>query len=465
MEETAMSDPVLTDRGYVSGAQTADPLYPARIYRGIPYARPPVGELRWKPPEPPIPWTGTKNCVQFSRKTAQVLKGQISGTEDSLYLNIVTPAEKRTDRLPVMVWMHGGGYSFGNANSPRGNSSRLPGQGVVVVNVNMRLGVMGLLAHPLLTAESPESVSGNYLFLDMIAALQWIKTNIAAFGGDPDNVTLFGQSGGGAKIAALMASPLAKGLFHKAILESGTTTKDFFPGRTLAASEADGARLFEALNVSSLKEARSLPVEEILEAAVKRSLVDQDSSIDGWFLEDFPERVFLAGKQHPLPFIVMANLGEIVGPGSYFFPQLISGYLHMLKGARLAKAKGYAAIFDQVPENWRAEGVNAAHAMELTYVFGDWDNSTGEWDNTWGIVSETLGLPTLSKTPRLTAADRRVSEAAMRLFARFAKTGDPRFPGMIAWPEWTEEGDEYLAVQDPLALKRGFSRIAPTRRI
>ena len=459
-----MKDPILTDCGYVAGAPAADPQNPARIYKGIPYARPPVGESRWKPPEPPIPWTGTRSCTQFSQKTAQVSKAQISGMEDSLYLNILTPAEKCTDRLPVMVWIHGGGYTFGNANSPRGNSPRLPGQGVVVVNVNMRLGVMGLLAHRLLTAESPEGVSGNYMFLDMIAALKWIRNNIAAFGGDPDNVTLFGQSGGGAKIATLMASPLAKGLFHKAILESGTATRDFFPGRTLAASEADGARLFDALKVFSLKDARSLPVQEILKAAVKCGVIDQDASVDGWFLEDLPEKVFLAGKQHPLPFIVMANLGEIIGPGSYFFPQLISGYINMLRGAKLAKVRGYAAIFDQVPENWRAEGVNATHAMELTYVFGDWDDSTGEWDNTWLIASETLDLPALSKPPRLTAADRRVSEAAMRLFARFARTGNPRFPGMIAWPEWTEERDEYLAVQDPLTLKRGFSRIAPAGR-
>ena len=229
-KEVALMDQVKTEAGYVSGAAIGEIGKEVHIYLGIPYAAPPVGNLRWKPPQPVAPWSGSRQCTDFSKIALQSTLGNLPpfpqilpSSEDCLYLNVLTPAKKTTDKLPVMVWMHGGGYQLDNANDPLTNAPRLPQYDVVVVNVNMRLNAIGLLAHPLLSKESPKGVSGNYMFLDMIAALQWVQKNIAAFGGDPKNVTIFGESGGGAKVSNLMASPLAKGLFHRAICESGTS--------------------------------------------------------------------------------------------------------------------------------------------------------------------------------------------------------------------------------------------------
>jgi para-nitrobenzyl esterase len=234
VEPGSLIDPVKIDTGYISGTLIGDVDNPVKAYRGIPYAAPPVGDLRWKPPQPASPWDEIRQCTEFSKACPQL---SMSGfppppmSEDCLYLNVMTPAENRNESLPVMVWLHGGGYSSGSGNDAMTNLYRLPQQGIVLVNVTMRINTFGLLAHPLLTAESPDHSSGNYMFLDMIAALEWVQRNISQFGGNPGNVAIFGESGGGAKVSTLMASPLAKGLFHRAICESGTAIEMIFlPG-------------------------------------------------------------------------------------------------------------------------------------------------------------------------------------------------------------------------------------------
>ena len=187
-------DPVKTEDGYVSGTVIGEPGKEVRIYRGIPYATPPVGDLRWRPPQPTASWTGIRECTAFSEIAPQSMIidsgfiGSMPQSEDCLYLNVLTPAKNTADRQPVMVWLHGGGYDMGNGNDSLINAARLPQHGVVIVNVNMRLNVVGLMAHPLISQESPDGVSGNYLFLDMIAALKWVQKNIAAFGGDPGKI-------------------------------------------------------------------------------------------------------------------------------------------------------------------------------------------------------------------------------------------------------------------------------------
>lgn len=246
------------DTGYITGtvvSQTGREVY---IYKGIPYAAPPIGELRWKPPQPAASWSGVRACTEFSVQAAQYpdvnapdAGKKVQSSEDCLYLNVLTPTEKTTDKLPVMVWLHGGGLRYGNGNFALSVNLGLPLHGVVQVNINHRLGVMGLLAHSLLTAESPQYSSGDYMFLDMIAALQWVKRNIAAFGGDPANVTIFGESGGGLKVAALMASPLANGLFQRAIIESGGRYFDTVP---LDEMEGFGEKLFRKLGVAKEKD-------------------------------------------------------------------------------------------------------------------------------------------------------------------------------------------------------------------
>lgn len=216
-------DPVKTDAGYVCGLVRGDLGSEVREYRGIPYAAPPVGDLRWKPPQPVTPWEGIRNCTIWGSQAPQdPLYPQLffgeANEDNCLNLNVLTPAKKTTDRLPVMVWFHGGGLRILTANSPTYCSTGLPLHGVVLVTVNQRLGALGYLAHPLLREESEHNASGNYGTLDQIAALQWVQRNIAAFGGDPNCVTIFGESGGGTKVTSLICSPLAKGLFHKAII-------------------------------------------------------------------------------------------------------------------------------------------------------------------------------------------------------------------------------------------------------
>jgi para-nitrobenzyl esterase len=472
-----LSDPLKIDTGYISGTLIGDVDNPIRAYRGIPYASPPVGDLRWKPPQPAALWNEIRPCVEFSKVPPQAT---IPGfpqsppqSEDCLYLNVMTPAKTVGESMPVMVWLHGGGYSSGSGTDLLSNLYRLPQHGVVLVTVSMRLNSFGLLAHPLLTAESPNNSSGNYMFLDMIAALEWVKRNISVFGGNPDNVTIFGESGGGSKVSTLMASPLAKGLFHRAICESGTSIGGFLNGRDLKEMEELGVKLFAKLGVDKekdpLKAARALPFEKIMEAREammkdlqgdRRSIGLDDSTVDGWFLPKTPLELFKAGGYNAVPLITVANLGEITGPGGLLLPQLIPAYANMHEFQNKAGVKGYAAIFDQVPSRWRAEGAVSTHAMEVLYVFGDYDNRTGWWPFMHGLAKASGAKD--PNDPGLTEADKKVSEAMMKMWTRFALTGDPNIEGMIQWPAYNKEEDKYMYFADPLEIKAGFSNIKPS---
>jgi para-nitrobenzyl esterase len=470
-----LSDPLKIDIGYISGTLIGDVDHPIRAYRGIPYAAPPVGDLRWKPPQPAAPWDEIRQCTEFSKTPPQeTMPGfpQSPQSEDCLYLNVMTPAKTVGEALPVMVWLHGGGYSSGSGNDQLCNLHRLPQHSVVVVTVTMRLNTLGLLAHPLLTAESPHHSSGNYMFLDMIAALKWVKRNIPVFGGNPDNVTIFGESGGGSKVSTLMASPLAKGLFHRAICESGTSIGGFLNGKALKEMEELGVKLFAKLGVDGaddpLKAARALPFEKVMEAREammkelqgdRRSMGLDDSTIDGWFLPKTPLELFEAGEYNAVPLITIANLGEIAGPGGLLLPQLIPAYVDMMECQNRTGVKGYTAIFDQVPSKWRAEGAVSTHAMEVLYVFGDYDNRTGWWPFMHGLAKESGAKD--PNDPGLTEADQKVSEAMMKMWTQFARTGDPNVEGMIQWPTYTKEDDKYMYFSDPLEIKIGFSQIRP----
>jgi para-nitrobenzyl esterase len=464
---------VKTDKGYVSGTINGEPGKEVSVFRGIPYAAPPVGNLRWKPPQPAEPWDGIRECTQFSAISPQVEPaGMVSGfllSEDCLYLNVLTPARRMDEKLPVLVWMHGGGYSSGCGNDRIWNNSRLPQYGAVVVTLNHRLGPIGLFAHPALSKESPESVSGNYLFLDIIASLKWIRDNIAAFGGDPDNVTIFGESGGGAKVAMMMLSPLAKGLFHRAICESGTVLA-ILETKPLADIEDSGEKLFKKLGIDSsddpLERARSLPFSKIVEASQAMETIRTptmppsfiwDAAVDGWLLPDNPKKLFASGCNNPVPLIVSANLGELKGPGPLVIPILIPAYLEMLKSVTKQGCSGYACIFDQVPSVWRKEGGVSVHSIELPYVFGDWDNSTGWWKSISMFVRQ-VGVKTAE--PGLDAVDRKVSETMMALWANFARDGKPSARGVPKWPEYTESADKYMNVCDKFEIRIGFSKIA-----
>ena len=467
-------DTIQTETGHISGTVIGEPGKEVHIYRGIPFAAPPIGDLRWRAPHPAASWSGIRECTVFTKAAPQAVSRimpfrERPQSEDCLYLNVLSPAKAHTDKLPVMVWMHGGGYETGTGNDPLYNMPRLPQHGIVLVTVNMRLGPIGLFCHPLLTKESPHAASGNYLFLDMIAALQWVQRNIAAFGGDPNNVTIFGESGGGAKVSNLMASPLAKGLFHKAICESGTSTGTFSPGQPLKELEDMGERFFAKLGVHKEKDpleaARALPWRKIME--IDQALKDElnmmgpgglwDAAVEGWFLSDKPINIFKHGPLNAVPFIACANQGELKGPGVLLLPFLIPAYVHMLSGVNKAGCNAYACIFDQVPEKWKADGWVSTHAMELCYVFGDWDNTSGFW----GLLPYLFYELNKAKVtdPGLTDMDKEVSEAMMMMWARFAKKGDPNVQGLVHWPAYKEDKDQYLYITHPLEVKTGFSRI------
>jgi para-nitrobenzyl esterase len=296
-------DPIKTDAGRVSGSMSDDGL---KTYFGIPFAAPPVRENRWRAPQPVAPWQGV---LTANRKPAQCVQGLRSSTinhyfgdelsgEDCLYLNLWAPAAAKTgDRLPVLVWIYGGGFVQGSASSPIYSGSALAKKGVIYVAPNYRVGVMGFLAHPEMTKESGHSASGNWGFLDQVAALQWVKKNIAAFGGDPANVTLIGQSAGSVSINNLQASPLAKGLFKRVIGLSGATFRGgVLVQTTRADAEAQGVTLQAALKVNSLAEMRGFSSDKVVTAAQSGG-VRASQIVDGYFLPDTVENIFKNGAQ------------------------------------------------------------------------------------------------------------------------------------------------------------------------
>jgi para-nitrobenzyl esterase len=456
---------VKTDKGHVSGTIIGEPGREVSIFRGIPFAAPPIGDLRWRPPQPAASWSGIRECTAFTPISPQMpVEGvtvALPESDDCLYLNVMTPAKSASDKLPVLVWLHGGAYAMGSGNEAISNNWRLPSHGAVVVSMNHRLGPFGLVGHPELSKEQG-GASGNYLFMDIIASLQWVQRNIAAFGGDPDNVTIFGESGGGAKVAMMLLSPLAKGLFHRAICESGTAT---FLGQSQRHAEETGEALFKKLGVKTLAEARKVSMRDIVAAAGPMELPRMpsdmprsvwDGTVDGRVLPGPAADLLAAGKINAVPLIVCANLGELVGPGMLVMPWIIPEYVKMLQSVRKQGHPGYAMVFDQVPAGWRKQGCVSVHAIELGYVFGDYDNTTRWWPHMLRGASQA-GATT--EDPGLVTADRTVAEVMMSLWTSFATNGKPKAAGAPDWPAW-DEGDRYLYITEKPEVKPAFSRVA-----
>ena len=467
-------DPIRTADGHVAGTIIGDAEAPVRVYRGIPYARPPLGDLRWRAPAPTLPWEGIRECTQMPPSAPQAIgKLQIAldipQSEDCLNLNVLTPATRTSDRLPVMVWLHGGAYIHGNANEAFFNAPRLPQKGVVLVNVNMRVGPIGLLAHRLLSQESAHGASGNYMVLDMIAALRWVQTNIAAFGGDPGNVTIFGESGGGGKVLTLMCTAAARGLFHKAIVESGGVLGTL-NGRPQVDTEALGEKVFAELGVDQaadpLAAARALPWRAIIEA--DRRLVEQlqltitrwNTTIDNWLLQASTAELIRTGEAaNWVPVIAGCNRGEIDGTGVPYltYPSLIHANVNVATSAARAGHRSYTYLFDRVPPGWRKGGCVSFHRLEPGYVFGDWDDRYGFFASDAFPLAKASGAK--QTDPELDDADRRVSEAMMTLWVSFARDGVPAAPGLPEWPTYDAVGDRYLLIVDPPQVQSGYSRL------
>lgn len=306
---------VSTANGVLEGVVSPDGK--VRTFKGIPYAAPPVDSLRWRAPQPARPWTGVRKAVDYPKRAMQgriyndMVFNDNGPSEDCLYLNLWMPENPPTAKLPVMVWIHGGGFIAGSSSEPRQDAGNLCKKGVMVVSLNYRLGVFGFFAHPDLAKESGHNASGNYGLLDQVAALEWIKKNIATFGGDPDNVTIFGESAGSFSVSALMASPLAKGLLNRAIGESGAFFSSTLPMKPRAEAEMAGLKFAQsAFGMSSLQSLRAIPAQRLLDEALKVPAETFSPDVDGYFLRESCPSTFAAGRQSHVPLLAGWNLDE-----------------------------------------------------------------------------------------------------------------------------------------------------------
>lgn len=464
---------VQIESGRVRGSDGA-----IRVFKGIPFAAPPLGELRWKEPQPVRPWSDVLDAGGYGNDPVQAPHPGLQGpaiAEDCLTLNLWTPAASPAERLPVMVWLYGGGFVTGSASDPRYEGSALAREGVIVVGVNYRLGVLGFAAHPALSHESPHAASGNYGLLDQIAALRWVRDNIAAFGGDAQRVTLFGVSAGGACVSALLTSPLAAGLFHRAILQSPGSFRPLCP---LREAEAVGEKILGA----DLAALRRLPAGDLLArtgdfAAGARGLTAPRvlrPIVDGYALTSDERAAYAAGSARALPMIIGSNADE----GSFFLGGLAArtvaeyrAYIESNFGADAAAALAlYPAATDaDVPARWSeifgdtqfVLGVRclaqrnaareprtfrylfshrpggraspATHTDEMCYVFGTLPANAGE-------------------------ADRAMSGEMRAAWARFAATGDPNGGGLPRWPVYDPAGDPHMEFGDSVRAGAGWRR-------
>ena len=472
-----------TAEGVVEGIVSAD--NQVRTFKGIPFAAPPVGALRWKAPQPVTPWTGVLKTVDYGPRPMQerVFDDMVfhdnGPSEDCLYLNLWLPENHGPEKLPVMFWIFGGGMVAGSTSEPRQDGGNLCKKGVLIVSANYRLGVFGLMAHPDLTKESENHASGNYSTLDQIAALQWVKRNIAAFGGDPDNVTIFGESAGSASVSALVASPLAKGLFARAIGESGTL---FMPGSkmtALADAEAQGVALAGQLGKTTIDELRALPAKEIMLSLKTHPVGRFHAVADGYvFPRDLTE-IYTSGAQNRVPLLVGWNRDE--GRNAVFGKEAptLAHYVEWVRSKEGDKAdlflKEYPAATDLEAaeaattlgvdlgngyETWKWLGAQAAtgapvyryrfdqalpppvgsspHASEIEYVFR---------------VLSSRDLP-------WTDADRKTSEVISTYWTNFAKTGSPNGGGLPEWPVYRPEGGYPIMHLEPRPHAEPDSHVA-----
>ncbi len=478
--------PLKIESGLVSG-MTADGV---RSFKGIPYAASTAGANRWKPPQPATAWSGVRAATDFGSDCPQAAYPQGSmyyskprpQSEDCLCLNVWTAA-KDGDKRPVMVWIHGGALTRGSGATPTYDGANFAKKGVVLVTINYRLGPLGYLAHPELTAESAQHSSGNYGVLDQIAALKWVQKNIAAFGGDAKRVTIFGESAGSWSVNALVATPLAKGLFQRAIGESGGTFGAMAAlqadKKAVLAAEKTGAAFGKAAGAETLAAMRALPAEKII------SVFNDDAegrkfrsaaNVDGWVFPDEIRAIFAKGKQNDVPVIVGSNAnemttltvpaavpktladyqkritpqyGEVLGEFEALYPaksdaDVPKAYLDSLRDvtftlpmrtwARMTatgKSKAYLYWFSHVPPNPQSSYLGAYHAGEIAYVFHN--------------LSPQNGL--------IQAADHKLAEMMMSYWINFATTGNPNGKGLPEWKAYEQQTEPYLDFGAPIQLR------------
>ena len=456
------------------------------VFKGIPFAQPPVGELRWREPKPVAPWKGIREATESGPPAAQGSFGwndrfAKASREDCLYLDVWTPAKRTSERLPVMVWIHGGSNTAGAGGADNlYQGGVIVRRGVVLVLIEYRVGLFGFFAHPELTRESPHHSSGNYGLLDQIAALRWVRENIAKFGGDPNHVTLFGQSAGSMDIMSLIASPLARGLFQRAIAESGPAP---FGGMTGTLTEAEHAGEETAAELKAPKEntlayLRSLPAETLVSAKSKVLPL----CVDGWILPTIPSSAFLAGKETAVPLLIGSNAIEFPWGGSSV-PQMkktVSGIFSQLT-PKAFTAYGLDAASPSVSDplyGTKAEQIGSDLFRCASIVQGEAHEAAGNavWEYEFARpipghkqVAHSGEIPYVFGNLRpdgdlggnFTEADRELSAAMQAYWTNFAKTGNPNSVELPKWPAFNGKTRSYLQFTPAAKVSVGENQRAP----
>src|SRR6187431_3074058 len=448
----AVSDPVTTASGKLSGVMLKSGV---RAFKGIPFGAPPVGDLRWKEPQPVAKWDGIRKADQFGNVCVQPsqpnrmpnnvttdLPDSPKTSEDCLYLNVWTSANNDRARQPVMVWIFGGAYSEGGGSSPHNDGEALAKKGVVLVTFNYRLGAFGFFTHPELTKESGRNASGNQALADSIAVLQWVKTNIAAFGGDPSNVTIFGESAGAAMVGGLVGSPVAKGLFHRAISESGAWM-GLGMGPMLPRARAEQSAVIvpggrgrgrgdgppagpppPAPPLPPLAELRARPTDEVVKTLRGAGMI-----IDGWIVPEDLSITFANGKQNAVDVIAGFNKDEHTSlGGNAAFRDTMAWAMRLFaeRQTAIGKRAYWYTFTHEPPIEPGARDLKATHATEIVYVF----------NNLWA----PRVIPDIS-SPKLAMAserDRKMADEMSSYWVNFAKSGDPNGKSLPNWPRFKD---------------------------
>lgn len=501
--------PVRVTGGLIAGTITADGA--VRLYKGIPFAAPPVGNLRWREPQPVQPWSGTRQCNRFAPSPAQsgpapfgpwsaeFLIPKESISEDCLYLNVWSgaksaPEKRPQERLPVLVWIYGGGFTSGGSACPIYDGEAMARKGIVFVSLNYRVGPFGFFAHPELTKESVHNpsgraasrraTSGNYGLMDQIAALRWVQQNIAAFGGDPANVTIAGQSAGSMSVNCLVASPLAKGLFTKAIAESGASLVRSLP--TLQQAEEGGVKAAQVLGAQSLAELRAKSTDEILQAQSIRGLTRPGPIVDGYVLPQPIGNIFAAGQQNPVTLLTGWNEDEGMAFGP---PKNAADYR---KQAEQQYSTNADTFLRHYPAATDAEAARTQTDVSRDQIFGvqnyAWANVQSEQGRAVYVYRFTRKLPATGQYAQygafhtgevayaydnlrfidhalrpLDRTDDELARVMSTYWASFIKTGNPNGKGVPQWLAYTTKnkaivvlGDQARAAALPDAARLDF---------
>jgi para-nitrobenzyl esterase len=480
---------VKTEGGYVSGINLSG----LSIYLGIPYAAPPTGDLRWRPPQTAKTWKGIYKADKFSASCPQVVSKDFGSewdpgnlSEDCLYLNIWTPATNSSEKLPVMVFIYGGAYTRGSSALPLYNGTALAKKGVVLVTFNYRVGILGYMVHPLLSKESPNNASGNYALLDQLAALRWVQKNIAAFGGDPDHVTIFGESAGAANIISQLAIPQSKGLYSQAIVESGGVWSNgpmILGYKTKANAEAVGQKFAESLGYSGPDVIQKMRNVSALELVNKTPHVWDSSfwgfhnvtfnpTIDDWLIPEDPQEIFRQGHQNQVPLMIGSNADEgtlLVANANMtvedywkFLQESFRGNAYQMLARYPAKNK------EEVQYRMERMATDIDFALASKFIAGsmaDLNQSTYLYKFTYVLPGQPNGAYHTSELyfifrPSYWKADEtssKVSDYMMDMWTNFAKTGSPNGGfSAVAWPQYSSEKDQYLDIGKSPVVKTGY---------